>query len=80
MGHRLSLTLLSATLLSDFSRKGSERMKLVPAVLNKDNEAELVEFHGSAHIAALHQANCLAEIPIGVDRISKGDRIYVRPI
>lgn len=80
MNHRIAMIVLSATLQNNFNRKNSDRLKFIPGWLNENNEVEIIEFHGSAHIAALQHANCLVEIPIGVEEVLKGDKINVRPI
>ncbi|MFC2111672.1 gephyrin-like molybdotransferase Glp [Bacteroidota bacterium] len=80
MGYEFTPPSNRAILSKNYYRKRVDRLKLIPAMLNEKNEATLVEFHGSAHIAALQSANCLVEIPLGVSGIKKGDKVNVRPI
>lgn len=64
----------------EYRRKRAERLALVPVFISEQNEAFPVEFHGSAHIFALAKANGIIAVPIGIDRIDKGDLVDVRPI
>lgn len=64
----------------EYRRKRAERLALVPVFISEQNEVFPVEFHGSAHIFALAKANGIIAVPIGVDRIDKGDLVDVRPI
>ncbi|MCK9305454.1 MAG: hypothetical protein M0P27_08670, partial [Bacteroidales bacterium] len=54
------------------SRKG-----LVPAILSPDGKVSFPEYHGSAHISALTNANAVAEIPAGCREIEQGGAIKV---
>ena len=80
MGHDYQAPLMEAILGSELTRTKAERLKFVPALLNQKNEAFPLEFHGSAHIHALSQANCLVQMPIGKYELKKGERIHVRSI
>nr|HPI45004.1 molybdopterin molybdotransferase MoeA [Tenuifilaceae bacterium] len=64
----------------EYRRKRAERLALVPVFISEQNEVFPVEFHGSAHIFALAKANGIIAVPIGVERIDKGDLVDVRPI
>lgn len=64
----------------EYRRKRAERLALVPVFISEQNEVFPVEFHGSAHIFALAKANGIIAVPIGIDRIDKGDLVDVRPI
>ncbi len=67
-------------LASDFSRKRVERLALAPARINAQGEVDFLDYHGSAHIFSLAQAQVMVIIPIGVKSFSKGDLVDVRPL
>jgi molybdopterin molybdotransferase len=67
-------------LASDFSRKKADRKAFYPIQLTKKGEAEMVEYHGSAHINGYVMAWGIMEVEIGVKTIAKGDSVYVRQI
>jgi molybdopterin molybdotransferase len=66
-------------LASDFSRKRSERLALVPAIITQQGEVDVLNYHGSAHIFALACAKSVIVVPVGVNSINKGDLVDVRP-
>lgn len=60
----------------DFRRKKAERQEYIPVKITRSGMevgAIPVEFHGSADMMAVTKANGLLIIPVGVDKISKGD-------
>lgn len=80
MGHHYQPRISEAILDKDLKRTKADRLKFIPALLNQKNEAIPLEFHGSAHIDALSDAECLIEIPVGAFEIKKGETIHVRPL
>lgn len=71
---------ISVPMKEKYSRRTSDRMGLVPVVINPDGLAEVVEYHGSAHISALPGATGIVIIPLGSDTIDKGRIVSVRQI
>ena len=67
-------------LTKDMKRKKTERMQFFPVRLNEKGLAEPMEFHGSAHIAALAVADGIVAFPVGIDTLYKKDPVYVRPV
>ncbi len=67
-------------LANDYKRKKSERMARVPVKLGADGKAEVVEYHGSAHINSLAYAYGVITVPIGVNEIKKGAIVDVRQL
>lgn len=72
--------IIKLPLASDYKRKRSERLALVPARINEKGEVAPISYHGSAHIFALTNANAIIMVPIGIDSISKGELVDVRPL
>jgi molybdopterin molybdotransferase len=66
-----------ATLTSPFRRGNGERTVFIPVIL-RHGKAELVSYHGSAHLHALARANGLLQVPTGQKEIAAGSRVDVR--
>ena len=71
---------LPLPLAANFKRRKADREEFVPVTINTNNEVETIEYHGSAHIHAYHEAFGFMNIPIGVSEILKGKTVYVRPL
>ena len=54
-------------------------MQWIPVQL-RDGKIYPLEYHGSAHIFSLAEADALAAIPLNVTDLSTGDLMDVRPI
>lgn len=67
-------------LRSPYKRKRAKRMTFVPAIIRADGFAEPIPYHGSAHLLALSEADGFLQIPLGVDRIPEGDRVFFIPL
>ncbi|MEA3494810.1 MAG: gephyrin-like molybdotransferase Glp [Bacteroidota bacterium] len=63
----------------DYKRKKAERMAWFPVNI-KNGIVVPSNYHGSAHIHALENADALTFIPIGQKIIKKGELVHVRPI
>jgi molybdopterin molybdotransferase len=64
----------------DFNRKRSDREECLPVQITNQNEVQMVDYHGSAHIHAYHQAFGFINIPAGKTEIKKGELVHVRPL
>ena len=64
----------------DYFRKKVDREECLPVQITNQNEVTLVEYHGSAHIHAYHQAFGYISIPAGATEILKGELVHVRPL
>ena len=64
----------------DFLRKRSDKEECLPVQIANGNEVRMVEYHGSAHIHAYHQAFGFITLPVGKTEINKGELVYVRPL
>jgi len=65
-----------AMIEKDFRRKKAERQEYIPVKVTRSGMevgAMPVEFHGSADMMAVTKANGLLIIPVGIDKINKGD-------
>lgn len=68
------------SLSHDFRRKKSDREECLPVLLTPENEVRMIDYHGSAHIHAYHQAFGFISIPEGKTELLKGEIVYVRPL
>jgi molybdopterin molybdotransferase len=80
MGHDWKPFVVNLPMKERFTRKYSERMALVPVKITKDNTVVPVEYHGSAHISALNDADGVISMPAGKTVLEKGEATVVRQI
>ena len=73
-------SIMKMTLASNFRRKRSQRLSLVPGIINDKGEVDFIDYHGSAHIFSMAQAQVMVIIPTEVDSINKGEQVDVRPL
>jgi molybdopterin molybdotransferase len=66
-------------LLSDFERRDVKREQYYPVTIS-NRGANLINFHGSAHMQALTLADGVMLINRGIKSIKKGEIVLVRPI
>jgi len=78
MGHDFKPMDASLPLASDVKRKKANRMGWIPSRVNLNREIEPLEYHGSAHINALTDADGFMILPIGVFEMKKGELAHVR--
>lgn len=71
---------ISLPMSHDFRRKKPDRAECLPVIITPENEVQLVNYHGSAHIHAYHQAFGFITIPAGKKEILKGEIVHVRPL
>jgi len=64
----------------EYSRKKSGRLSWLPVRIDKNGEVIPLNYHGSAHINALTNADGLISVPIGQTVLKKGDIVDVRQI
>ena len=74
LGADISSTELRLPLRSAVRRRASHRVAYLPARL-VGGEVEPVEYHGTAHLAALSQADGFVVVPAGVAEITAGEPV-----
>ena len=67
-------------LATDFQRRKAERVEYVPCRLADGTVVEPVEYHGSAHLAALTRADGFFIVPVGVSELRAGDQVSFTPL
>ncbi len=63
----------------EYNRKRSGRKSFLPVKI-EDGKIWPIEYHGSAHIFALTEANAWISIPVGVSTLNEGEIVDVRQI
>jgi len=67
---KVNLNYVSLPLQTDFVRRKTERTEFVPCKLNANMEIQPIEYHGSAHLSALLQADGFFVVPKGIKQIN----------
>ena len=78
MGHNYAPIDVRMRLEESVSRKDTDRQSWIPVKITSRETVKPVEYHGSAHILALCQADGLINMGIGVSRIEKATPVSVR--
>lgn len=76
-GHQRDIPLIRMPLGVEYHRKRAERKSFVPVML-RDSAVHPVDYHGSAHIQAMHGAHGIITIEPGVTEIKQGELVDVR--
>lgn len=74
-GLSAELRTVSCKLVGDYRRKHCDRTECVPCRVNSQGALEAVEFHGSAHLAALLDADGVFLVEQGRDMVSSGQDV-----
>ena len=69
---------LRLPLARPFRRKKRERLEFVPARIREGGEVEPLEYHGSAHLAALREAEGFLLVPRGTAALEAGEIVTFR--
>jgi molybdopterin molybdotransferase len=80
MGHDFKPTCSRGQLERTITRKNAERDSWLPVVLRENGKISALEYHGSAHINALCEADGFFCVPAGVTEIKEGTTVAVRQI
>lgn len=80
MNYAVPPVVMPLPLAADYNRKRADREEFIPVKLNITGEVETINYHGSAHIHAYHEALGFMAIPEGINSLQKGETVYVRPL
>jgi molybdopterin molybdotransferase len=80
MGHDYIPANIQMELGETIRRKDTERLGWMPVKITDSGELIHIEYHGSAHINALRDANGLVSMDVGVAEIPKGTVVPIRLI
>jgi molybdopterin molybdotransferase len=78
MGHTFTPITVKLEISSEYKRKRADRMNVLPVRINNLQQAELTEYHGSAHIQAMTATQGFLCVEEGIQRIDKGSLVNVR--
>lgn len=79
-GYEFKSEIRCGTAAQDIHAKRSKRVKFLPAVMDKDNNVTVPEYHGSAHLNAYINATGILRIEAGTNGYCKGETVYVRQL
>jgi molybdopterin molybdotransferase len=79
-GHHYTPLVIRLPMGKPYSRKRSDRMSWLPVRIHETGEVFPLEYHGSAHINSLAEADGFISIAIGQTELRKGDLVNVRQI
>jgi molybdopterin molybdotransferase len=80
MGYEFDPVTIPFPMKDSFSRKSADRYSWIPVEITKDGFVSPIEYHGSAHISALSQADGIIALPVGKKTIEKGEVVSVRQV
>ncbi len=80
MGHAYRAPTVQATLEQSVKRRKAKRLSSLPVVFTGPGKVRPIEYHGSAHIGAMAQAQGLITLPEGIYEIPEGSDVHVRPL
>jgi len=78
MGHDYAPTIVQMRLDETIGRKDTERQSWTPVACTGPERVRPIDYHGSAHILALCEADGLVPIDVGVASVEKGTPVTVR--
>lgn len=77
MGHNYNYPIILIPLSEGISRNKADRLKFFPVILTNKKKVSPIDFHGSAHIAGLINANGFGLFPKDKLKISAGESLEV---
>ena len=80
MGHDWNPPVWKLPAGKKFLRKKTERMSWIPVKMTEEGKVIPLDYHGSAHIFSLNQAQGFIYFKIGQAQIDEGELVHVRPI
>jgi molybdopterin molybdotransferase len=80
MGYTWKPLTIQLPMKARFSRKFAERTALIPVFITDDGFVSTVEYHGSAHISSLSDADGIVTMSAGINIIEKWEIVSVRQI
>ena len=80
MGHDWNPPVFRLRAAQRMTRKKSDRLAWMPVSIDQEGLVHQIEYHGSAHIFSLRDADGIIPVPIGKSVIEEGEFVDVRPI
>ena len=79
-GCRAEARHIELPLQAPFARRKSERLEYVPCRVSAEGFLQRVDFHGSAHLLALAEADGFFVVPRGVTELGAGEKVSFMPL
>jgi molybdopterin molybdotransferase len=80
MGHDYRPREVAMRLCKALRRRKADRAAWVPVAMETSGTVRAVEYHGSAHLNALTDADGLVCVPVGVSEMKEGTTVVVRQL
>jgi molybdopterin molybdotransferase len=80
MGYAYCVPHVKATLDQPIRRRKAMRLSTLPVIFTAPGRVRPIDYHGSAHIGAMAQAQGFITLPVGTLEMPKGMDVHVRPI
>lgn len=80
MGHHYQPKSVFMQLDENYTRKKADRLMFVPVRFSEEGKLKFVEYHGSAHLHSMTNADGIIFILLGVTEIKRGELLHVRQL
>jgi molybdopterin molybdotransferase len=80
MGHHWHPPVIRLRSAKQILRKKSDRLSWMPVRIDQEGLVHQIEYHGSAHIFSLRDADGMVSMPIGKSLIEEGEFVDVRSV
>ena len=80
MGHQFIAPDIYLPLAKDYHRKNADRLTFELVKFSKNGQLDFVEYHGSAHVHAMSNADGIFMMQPELTEIKKGEFLHVRQI
>jgi len=80
MGHRYMPSNIYLPLARDYHRKKTDRLTFELVKFTSDGQLDFAEYHGSAHVHSICNADGIFIMQAGITEIKKGEFLHVRQI
>ncbi|MCX6226884.1 MAG: molybdopterin molybdotransferase MoeA [Bacteroidia bacterium] len=80
MGHNWNPPVFRLRAAKRMTRKNNNRLAWMPVRIDQEGLVHQIEYHGSAHIFSLRDADGIIPVPIGKAIIEEGEFVDVRPL
>ncbi|MCB0806025.1 MAG: molybdopterin molybdotransferase MoeA [Bacteroidales bacterium] len=77
-GNSLKPLMVSLPMRNNYQRRKADRMSFIPVAINDQSEVIPLDYHGSAHINSLVEAQGFVSLAIGNKTLNKGEFVNVR--
>jgi molybdopterin molybdotransferase len=80
MGYEYNPLTIPLPVKDDYIRRSADRRAWIPVIISSDKLVSLVDYHGSAHMHAMAQADGIVTMAVGKKSFEKGEIVNVRQV